>query len=389
MHRPRTTSEQNGNKTCRPAFHFALDQIDINLLEAWTRIGRKCARNPELALQCWRRSQLPSVRRPPRAVCMCLRASDRRINEYRALIEPRGADENIQPHTVTLNGTTIGWLNRPVTIDWPGVTLWIAAEMYGISKNMANKWMQMGFLRQEGKYRGEVPGKPWIACPKVWTPSPMDPNHYGGLPPDQVWGSLWQWFWNKLPEHFEQTLQRVPRYTMRLGRPHLQGWDWVCPGRSVAISALDAETDANDSFSMQPRMVYKPCGKLCRYLFAPLPTWTLAKATGVRLRLAMPADSGLCGSWEPGMQDIEIGRGHRSFACRQCWNLSNVSLNDCTGWNTFVAHLSGGLLYGMDVERPEREAPRRKRKPYAKRRTRAAKDTQRATRQSLMITAGE
>jgi hypothetical protein len=67
--------------------------------------------------------------------------------------------------------------------------------------------------------------------------------------------------------------------------------------------------------------------------------------------------------------------GGRSFACKTCWGVRPVCMANESGWNEFIAQVSGGLLYGRDVPRPldicpfERKAaeyrfkgPRRKRK---------------------------
>lgn len=90
----------------------------------------------------------------------------------------------------------------------------------------------------------------------------------------------------------------------------------------------------------------------------------LARA-GAALALEMPEDSGLAGAWEPGLSEPEVGFGHRRFACKECWQVRNITLTDHSGWNDFVTHISGGLLYGQEVERPLTEAPlHRKRRPH-------------------------
>lgn len=72
----------------------------------------------------------------------------------------------------------------------------------------------------------------------------------------------------------------------------------------------------------------------------------------------------LAGRWHPGLSDPVKASGPRTFACHHCWRVSYTSLVGYNGWNNFVTHLSGGLLYGREVERPSEEAPQRRKKRY-------------------------
>ena len=62
-------------------------------------------------------------------------------------------------------------------------------------------------------------------------------------------------------------------------------------------------------------------------------------------------DLKLAGTWHPGMEDelVEL----RSFACARCWRVKGFSLLRGRGWNEFITHVSGGLLYGREVKKPE------------------------------------
>jgi hypothetical protein len=86
--------------------------------------------------------------------------------------------------------------------------------------------------------------------------------------------------------------------------------------------------------------------------------------------LPMPEDSGLAGLWSPGVTDTVAqpweGEATRRFACRKCWRIRNTCFAEGSGWNEFIAHMTGGLLYGHDVPRPLEVCPvvRRKRSRY-------------------------
>ena len=98
-------------------------------------------------------------------------------------------------------------------------------------------------------------------------------------------------------------------------------------------------------------------------LYAPLPAWTVGRALGLEDGLRV---EGLSGVWLPGVMDRWAGR--RSLACERCWKLRRSTFSNSTGWNDLVSTLSGGLLYGREVERPIGFGVERRR-AYAKRRT--------------------
>lgn len=368
-----------------------MDQIDINLIEAWNRIGEQCRRDRAEALVRSRRRLLGSMRRPPRAWMLCIRAADSRIDldsgifEFDDEADARDGLERGVPHAVELDGRVIRELTKPVCIDWPGVPIRKVAAMIGRNYHTVYNWLDrsearmytldsperslanrklprsaqsiqhVGALKVSGYSYPGIHRKRGRGMPMamVYTPSPIDPNHEAGLPPDRVWGSVWQYLHEKLPENFLQRFERVPRHT-KSGR--FRGWHWVCPG------LLDSEGK------------HRGCGKLVRAVYAPMPIWTLPQSGAQRFALEMPKDSGLVGTWHPGEHEQKVGEGRRAFACRYCWNISYPRMSDGTGWNEFVSYISGGLLRGSEVERPLDEAPlRRRNRPEQPRRRKAAR----------------
>jgi DNA-binding CsgD family transcriptional regulator len=131
-----------------------------------------------------------------------------------------------------------------------------------------------------------------------------------------------------------------------------------------------------------------PCGRRVGRLYGPQSVWTLGQAldvqegfdlgaadpdrvTGLEPARFLPNDGetsapDLAGPWFPGLVDPVKATGPRSFACHYCWRVRYTSLLDRHGWNDFVTHISGGLLYGREVPRPlEHAQPQRKRR-YSK-----------------------
>jgi DNA-binding CsgD family transcriptional regulator len=143
-----------------------------------------------------------------------------------------------------------------------------------------------------------------------------------------VWGTLWQFLPNFLPDAFEQTLERVPRQgrgatAARAGSTdyeEFRGWRWVCPG----------------------------CRKQVRTIFCPIPPVNFPEMLGHEpVRDQTDADA------RPHMPPC--------FACMDCHNVLYLSRANPQYWNFFVGYISAGLLYGREVPRPAWFTPQRKR----------------------------
>ena len=193
-----------------------------------------------------------------------------------------------------------------------------------------------------------------METPVLWSDVAMDPGAAKGRPPARWWGSLWMSMAENIPYEFEQVVERVPRfvpYPERDGskRPRFRGWRWVCPG-----------------LSEPGRVGPAGCGRRVATLYAPLPVWTVGRYLGMEEGLDV---EGLSGQWFPGVMDRWAGR--RRLACEHCWKLRRTSFANYKGWNELISHLSGGLLFGREVEKPSefeyerrrlRKAPRKSRK---------------------------
>jgi len=244
-------------------------------------------------------------------------------------------------------GGTIRELTKPIKLPWPGVGIREAAKIMGRSRGVIQDWRRKGALQVRYERRHRSPEGGW---PKVWSDSPLDPNHDRAEPPHRIWGSLWQGLWQRLPEQFELQVKRVPSFRQFRGFECFRGWKFVCPGRM----------DENEQF--------KGCGRECFYLYGPQSVWTVGAAMDIQDGFDLPAESGLAGQWIPGAVDPVQSTGPRTFACKACWQLRSACLANRNGWNDFITHITGGLLCGREVERPESIAPVvRKRREYTRR----------------------
>src|SRR5687767_9052404 len=107
-----------------------MDRIECLLLEAWDRVSAAVRADRLEALRRARRRH-GILSKPMRAWCLRIRASDTRINDFTALIDPPGAVAARQPHRMTIDGQLIRRLTEPVRIPRPGVTYHEAAALLG------------------------------------------------------------------------------------------------------------------------------------------------------------------------------------------------------------------------------------------------------------------
>ncbi|MEM9345114.1 MAG: hypothetical protein AAGB26_00725 [Planctomycetota bacterium] len=400
-----------------------MDELDLNLLNAWDRVFARCKADPKEARKRYERT-LPGtcLDRPARAWCVALRASDTRLAEG-LTGEPGGSAEGMSlglkrwmgggplpdeaaaarmsaqmAHEIVVDGTMLRHVGGPVWIDEPGLPLDEAAALLGKDYGSLRRWLPVKIGRtvaeKEASTRGVgfgerrwavfradetgrgvlnvryVPAgaagrKKGMEVPVVWSDGPLDPSGPMGRPPVNWWGSSWQSLAEKIPAGFEQVLERVPRFLPYQGGLRFRGWWWRCPGLGEPGCVSPAG-----------------CGRLVSMLYAPLPVWTLGKHVDLQEGLNI---EGLSGRWLPGVMDRWAGR--RRLACRHCWRVRNGGAAERHGWNEFVTHLSGGLLYGREVKRPEGFGYERRR-AYVKRRRKTTNQHGALMQQSEALPAG-
>ncbi|KAA0215881.1 MAG: LuxR family transcriptional regulator [Leptolyngbya sp. PLA3] len=338
-----------------------MDELDRALLDAWSRLGRRVrADRVEAAVRAARRST-PTLTRPPRAWCLCVRASDTRLDALAALASERDCKRGL-PHALTLYTPAIRTLVAPVNIPWPGIRATRAAARLGRHPESLRNWLDKGLVhvRYDPPSIHSSRGK---RVPVLWTPSPLDPNANIGRPPHAVWGTIWQYHHTRIPDTLTLTADRFPRTRADPrdaagARPRHCGWLFQCPGRPIGARRGSPPTSdrANDAILPSPlgadaRSTQRVetdeaprCSRLVSRLYCPLPVTTLAHLLADDPLLPFPSPA-------PQSRPDAPCRIPDAFLCHHCHRIRYFTL-DREGWNHFVTHISAGLLFGHEVPRP-------------------------------------
>ena len=283
--------------------------LDVALKEAADKFREKVRANPDELCKRLERRKTAMLSRPLRAWCLAVRAGDRRITPYRALVTPEYAVAEWQEHTVVLDARLLRWLCRPVRIPFPGLPAREVARMLGCAAPVVMAAATKGSLDVK-RIKGLDGVKGWV--PVVYAERYLDPSA-GNLHrmADPLWGTSCRFLSDRVPEGVEQVVKRVP---YRHGR--LMEWMWLCPA-------------------------FQKCVKL---LFYPMPPVVSA-------RILLPEEMA-DGPAPGGLRPQERDEPPATFACRKCHRLVFFS-RACRGaWNLFISRLTGGMLYGSEVSRP-------------------------------------
>lgn len=358
-----------------------MDSIDQALIDAWTRVSQQLRDDPGEAARRFARLKLKTMQRPVRPWCLRLRASDTRINRFWIVapeLAPKGMPPpKYPPHQVGIDGDALRALMKPVKVDWPGVDWTRAAAMLGRHQESLRGWIKRGVFKVN-RYPARSVGKIGNPVPFIWAHSPIDPNTDGGPRKERgrEWGESWMGLWEKIPEEFGQIFRREPvlRTWRKETQARFRGWQFVCPGRMLHVdrhaaeSVLKTHRDRNPGAALRERngkmYIHLQCEKRVDSLYCPMPVWTISKwmgdlrpmvvgeeeVSGVMLpRVHVP---GAKDTVMPGMEEWGKDMAARAFACAKCWGVRHCAMTNRHGWNEMVSHLSGGLLYGHEVERP-------------------------------------
>lgn len=300
------------------------------LIDAWNRVRpRLLADGDELARRLARRSS-PQLTRPPRAFCIAVRASDRRINAASAILTPGDAADvaaagryvDPQPHEVILDSALLRRLGGAVDLTaWRGHRQSHAAALLGVSDSAIAARRQTNSVKSD---RIAGLGGARVAVPLVWRDRVSDPNAANAQePPHPIWGNAWRRLADALPDDFAQSARREPDF--RTGR--MIGWRWICP----------------------------PCQRRVRSLLMPTPVMNFIEWLGDREILDRVS----------GTDAVRPAAMH--FACTRCHRVRHFTALTDGSWNQLIAVMTGGLLYGSEVRRPEGFERVRKRRQVAHR----------------------
>jgi DNA-binding CsgD family transcriptional regulator len=312
--------------------------IDNALFVAWDRVLPLLKADPrELQRRLMRRRQ-PMLTRPPRAYCIAVRASDTRINAWSAACVPEshakltdGRFADPGPHEVTLDKKLLVDITQGVDLSfWRAHDLTAAANKLGVSTDALHHQRKKGVFRID--YLQERNHK---AVPYLMRDDFADPcGRNGHKQADPEWNWVWTWLAETLPDDFEQTLERVPCTRPFRGKECFRGWRWICP----------------------------KCGEKVSSVFLPKRIMTVSLFNGDEKDLITSGDD-------------EVRPYEPTFACTKCHRIRYWSSLHHNSWNQLIAYLSGGLLYGTEVEKPEWFTPRRRR-AYARHKSEMARGKQ-------------
>jgi hypothetical protein len=301
---------------------------------AWKRIGPSVLKNRDELMARLARRRARMVGAPPRAWCAAVRASDTRINPVHAILHPKNAMEGKQDdpqswleHRVTLDAALVRMLCKPVWCDWPYNSVHEVMKKLGWTMDRLRYAMGTGVF--EVRKIPHLDGKRGPPIPVLYTHRPLDPAAQKGQHADAIWGTTIRWVCDHIPENLAQTIRRVPAVQTtwsprgKCKAERFMGWKWICPG----------------------------CGETCRTIYLPLPPMALVGLLpGGEIHRR---DAGNPDAISPGMQ---------TFACGRCHGVLQPSRLDARAWNQLISHISGGLLYGHEVQKPDWWEPRRKRR---------------------------
>ena len=292
--------------------------------EAWNRVWPQLKGDAdELRARVARRRSRMYLR-PLRAMCLAVRASDQRINSWDAACVPEdacypGRRDLYREHTVWVDQRLLLRVCSPVRVDRWGETAKELASRLGYDQSNVRCLRKAGKVRvryrMDRTFMRPEPAAGSRMNPAIYhADAPLDPSARGKQRPDPIFGPLWAWYARCLDEDFCQTLVRVPVYCggqPTATGPRFMGWRWVCPG----------------------------CKKKVETVYLPQGSADWAGYVGVKVE-------------ESEVDEVPEPPG--CFACGVCHGVVGFTRTDVTrSWNNLVLHLSGGLLYGREVRRPQ------------------------------------
>src|SRR2546421_2873940 len=193
-------------------------ELERGIREAWLRLRGKILSDPQELHRRLARRRSKSLTRPPRAWCIAIRASDRRITPAHWVISPEHAmdlDHPLHPyepieHEVTIQTHAIRRYCHPVSFSREQAVE--VAQMLGVS--------DVRHARRIGQFHVDyIPGlggKRGHPVPLLSNGKKLlDPGHGNFFsPPHPIWGAHWEFLSHLFPDDFEQTITRKPFFKL-------------------------------------------------------------------------------------------------------------------------------------------------------------------------------
>ncbi len=369
------------------------------VLEAWEKLGPGIMADPEELQRRLARRRSALLTRPPRAWCLCVRASDRRITPMDWIMTPEHAMELDHPehpyepieHEVTIQPHGLRRFCRAVRTDSWGELVEDVAKRLGVNrKSGLDPAREQGvfterFVKGLGGRRCQYP------VPLIHSWKTLDPSGPKFERPDALWGALWEFLPDMVPDNFEQTVVRRPIWkrmhrvkppapvvhedsaTLQIAgdEPSPQPSRGV-PGEGVNIehstSNVQRPTEEYREYPDEMRFwgwswVCPACRKTVKKIYYPVAPQGLFDFLGFD-----PARSTMARAQSKKYlrHDVEDVAGlPGTFACGKCHGVMHFTGATVQGWNMVVSWLTRGMLYGREVQKPwwyraERKRARRR-----------------------------
>jgi len=292
--------------------------------------------------------------------CIALRACDRRIDEASAWIVPERAAHPLTAryrgrypaHEVTILTDTFRRLVKRVEFRWHEFEAREAAFKLGRGTEAVIRAVRRGVMQVE-RIKG-LGGKRW-RVPLVWARQAIDPCHgILGVTPDAEWGAEWASLASKVQDGFQQTLAREPVYRNNgRGKEVFRGWRWICPGCDQRVAIVYYPTRAltiGEYMGDEGEMMARAQESVRDLAF---------EGTDPRLPPQGGGDIVVAGEIVPAGATNHSWSG--TLACHRCHRIRNWSPVQRNSWNHYIAHCTGGLMFGFEVSKPDWWSARRKR----------------------------
>src|SRR5882672_1632614 len=129
-----------GTITTKGGLMLLGEELERNITDAWVRVRRGILADPQELRRRLARRRMKSLTRPPRAWCIAVRASDRRITPAHWVIYPEHAMDRDHPehayepieHEVTIQAHALRRYCRPVYIARPADEVTEVAKQLGV-----------------------------------------------------------------------------------------------------------------------------------------------------------------------------------------------------------------------------------------------------------------
>jgi len=343
-----------------------MEELQDLIFNAWARVEQKIAQDPtELDRRLALRKR-PVFRRPIRPWCLAIRASDRRITQYFGWHENWQGWEGRQDIDVTAK--LLRQLAMPLQTDRPYSTEKEMAHKLGRSRAAMWSIAKRGvFQRRSIHLLGGVKSH----VPVIYSKHLLDPCAKKLAFPHWAWATQHAWLCERVPPHFEQTLQRIPRYIefvphpltgprRRPRDPFSRNWtqdgdyipdNWELKRDQINARVRERYWENRQELLDLGTLKTRPLRTFCGWL------WICPRCEKVAAKLYLPLFAvkafRLLGDRDPvigsetGMPTFE-----ERFLCSRCHHLQYVRNRNSVTWNLLVMHASGGLLRGSEVPRP-------------------------------------